>query len=83
MSVCLDSLLVSVQDRCMVCTKRTIGSEIVLDAPEGTPGHKAQLEACFGLLGDVLILMQDRSMVCAERAISSKIVFDITNRTPR
>jgi hypothetical protein len=28
---------VSVQDRCMVCAKRTIGSEIVLDAPDGTP----------------------------------------------
>jgi hypothetical protein len=25
------------QDRCMVCAKRTIGSEIVLDAPDGTP----------------------------------------------
>ena len=24
-------------DRCMVCAKRTIGSEIVLDAPDGTP----------------------------------------------
>ena len=26
-----------VQDRCMVCTKHTIGSEIILDAPSGTP----------------------------------------------
>jgi hypothetical protein len=26
-----------VQDRCMVCAKHTIGSEIVLDAPDGTP----------------------------------------------
>ena len=24
------------QDRCTVCGKRTIGSEIVLDAPDGT-----------------------------------------------
>jgi len=30
-------LLVSVQDRCMVGAKRTIGSEILLDAPDGTP----------------------------------------------
>jgi hypothetical protein len=29
-------VLVSVQDRCMVCAKRTIGSVIVLDAPDGT-----------------------------------------------
>ena len=26
-----------VQDRCTVCGERTIGSEIVLDAPNGTP----------------------------------------------
>jgi hypothetical protein len=25
------------QDRCTVCAERTIGSEIVLDAPNGTP----------------------------------------------
>ena len=24
-------------DKCIVCAKRTIGSEIVLDAPDGTP----------------------------------------------
>jgi hypothetical protein len=26
-----------VQDRCTVCAKQTIGSVIVLDAPDGTP----------------------------------------------
>jgi hypothetical protein len=26
----------SVQDRCMVCTRRTIGSEIILDALDGS-----------------------------------------------
>ena len=25
-------------DRCMVCAEHTIGSEIILDAPDGTPG---------------------------------------------
>jgi hypothetical protein len=33
----LQTVSVSVQDRCTVCAKRTIGSEIVLDAPDGTP----------------------------------------------
>ena len=33
----LEIVLVLVQDRCTVCAKRTIGSEIVLDAPDGTP----------------------------------------------
>jgi hypothetical protein len=36
-SVHLDKVLVSVQDRCMVCAKRTIGSEMILDTPDGTP----------------------------------------------
>jgi hypothetical protein len=29
-------VLVSVQDRSMVCAKHTIGSEIILDAPDRT-----------------------------------------------
>ena len=33
----LDMVLASVQDRCTVCAKHTIGLEIVLDAPDGTP----------------------------------------------
>jgi hypothetical protein len=33
----LDIVLVSVQDRCIVCAKRAIGSEIILYAPDGTP----------------------------------------------
>jgi hypothetical protein len=33
----LEIVLVSVQDRCMVCTKRTVGLEIILDTPDGTP----------------------------------------------
>ena len=32
-----EEVLVSVQDRCTVCAKRTIGSEIILDALDGTP----------------------------------------------
>ena len=33
----LETVLVSVDDRCTVCAKCTIGSEILLDAPDGTP----------------------------------------------
>ena len=36
-SVCLEIVFVLVQDRCSVCHKRTIGSDIILDAPDGTP----------------------------------------------
>ena len=33
----LERALVLMEDRCMDCAKRTIGSDIVLDAPDGTP----------------------------------------------
>jgi hypothetical protein len=33
----LEIVLVLVQDRCMVCAKRTVGSEIILEAPDSTP----------------------------------------------
>ena len=36
-SVRLEMVLVLVQDSCTVCAKRTIGSNIVSDAPDGTP----------------------------------------------
>ena len=35
--VCLEMVLVLVQERYVVCAKRTIGSDILLDAPDGTP----------------------------------------------
>jgi hypothetical protein len=34
-SVYLEILLILTQDRCMVCVERTIGLQIVLDAPDG------------------------------------------------
>ena len=36
-SIYLEIVLVLAQDRCTVCAKYNIGSEIVLDAPDGTP----------------------------------------------
>jgi hypothetical protein len=36
-SVRLETLLVLVQDWCTVCAKCSIASEIILDAPDGTP----------------------------------------------
>ena len=32
-----DDSVILTEDRCTVCAERTIGSEIVLDAPDGTP----------------------------------------------
>ena len=36
-SVHLEMVFVLVQDRCNVCAKSTLGLEIVLDTPDGTP----------------------------------------------
>jgi hypothetical protein len=45
-------MLIMMQDRCTVCSRHTIGSEIVLDAPDVLIGDEAQVEAHFGLFGD-------------------------------
>ena len=51
LSVRLEIVIVSVQDRCIVCAKRTIGSEIISDAPVVLLGDKAQVEAHFSPYG--------------------------------
>jgi hypothetical protein len=35
-SVRLEIVPILMQDRCTVCAKRTIGSQIIFDAPDGT-----------------------------------------------
>ena len=49
----LEIVLVLMEDRCTVCTKRTIGSDIVLDAPDDM-GH---VESRSVYLEMVLVLM--------------------------
>jgi hypothetical protein len=78
-SVHLETVFVSVQDRCTVCAKHTIASEIVLNAPDAAPRWML-VSVCLEI---VLFLTQDRFMVCAEHTTSSKIALDTTNRTPR
>ena len=51
-SIRLETVLVSVQDRCMVCTKHTMGPEIVLGAPMVLLGDEAQVQARFSLFRD-------------------------------
>ena len=51
-SVRLEMVLVLTEDRCTVCAKRTIGLDIVFNAPMVLLGDEAQLEACFSLCGD-------------------------------
>ena len=51
-SIRLETVLVSLQDRCMVCAKHTIGPETILDAPLVLLGDEAQVQARFGLFRD-------------------------------
>jgi hypothetical protein len=51
-SVCLEMVLVSKQDRCMVCTKHTIGSEIILDALDDSAKHTIGSEIILDALDD-------------------------------
>ena len=46
-SVHLEIVLVSMQDRSTICAERTIGSKISLDAPDGTPRDVGEVEACL------------------------------------
>ena len=48
----LEIVLVSVQDRCTVCAKRTIGLDIVFSTSMLLLGDEAQVEARFSPFGD-------------------------------
>ena len=50
--VCLEVVLILTQDRCMVCAERTIGSEIVLDAPDELLADVGHVESSFDPFGD-------------------------------
>ena len=51
----LETVLVSVQDKYMVCAICTINLQIILDAPLVPLDDEAQVEAHFGLSNIVLI----------------------------
>ena len=72
-----------VQDRCTVCAKRIIGSDIVLDDPMELLGDVRQVEFRSVRLKLVLLLVQDRCTVCAKRTIGSDTVLNAPVGTPR
>ena len=52
MSVHLEVVLVSAQDRCMVCAECTSGMEIILGTPDVLLANSGQEEARFDPFGD-------------------------------
>ena len=65
-----DEAQVEARFGCMVCSRHTIGSQIVW--------VHSMVPLC-----DEANLTQDRSMVCVERTIGSEIVLDAPDGTPR
>jgi hypothetical protein len=51
-SVRLVIVLILTQDRCAVCTERTIGSQIVWDAPDGLVSDMGCVKFRFSPFGD-------------------------------
>jgi hypothetical protein len=43
----LEIVLLLIHDWCMVCVERTVGSEIVLEAPDGTPRLRGSCGTLF------------------------------------
>ena len=79
----LETVLVSVQDWCMVCDKHTMAQKSFWTLQMVLQGDEAQVEAHFGPLGDSANLDADRCTVCAKCTIGSKIVLDAPDGTPR
>ena len=83
-SIRLETMLVSVQGRCTVYAKSTIGSE-------NRFGHTRWYSLVTRLkwklvlvhLEVVRILTQDRCMVCAERTIGSENILDVRDGSSR
>ena len=79
--ICLEIVLVLVQDRCMVCVKCTIGLEIILATMMVLVVTRLKWMLVLVCLEIVLSLTQDRCTVCAERSIGSEIVWDAPDGT--
>ena len=83
-SVHLGTVLVSVQDRCMVCAKCTIGSGIIFGRNRWNSKVIRFKWKLVSVITDiVIILTQDRCTVCVEHTIGSEIILDVPDGTPR
>jgi hypothetical protein len=83
-SVCLDIVLVSVQDWCTICAKHTIGSKMIFDAlNSNSKVTRLKWKLVLVRLKIVLILTKDRCMVCTEHTTGSKIILDAPDGTTR
>jgi hypothetical protein len=82
-SVRLEIVLISAQDRCTVCVECSTAWKLIWAHPMVLLGDVGQVEALSVHLEIVLILMQDRCTVCAKHIIGLEIILDTPDGTPR
>jgi hypothetical protein len=66
----------------MVCAERTKGSEIILDASDGSQVTTLKWKLVSVHLEAVLVSMQEWCTICAKRTIGSEIILDAPDGTP-
>jgi hypothetical protein len=71
------------QDRSIVYAERTIGSEIILDALDGSLVTWVMANLVSVRLEMVLVSVQERCMGCAKRTIGLEIILNEDDGTPR
>jgi hypothetical protein len=76
--VYLEIVLVSVEDRCTVCAKHTIGLEIVLDTPDSAPMWRSSSGCLIQFIWYNANLDATRCKDCAEHTTSSENHFGCT-----
>jgi hypothetical protein len=74
---------VAVQDRCTVCAKCTIGSDIALDAYDSTPMSRGPTRSNFGLFGDSANLNTRLVHGLRRKYRGSEVILDAHDGTPR
>jgi K+-sensing histidine kinase KdpD len=83
-SVRLKTVLLLVQDRCTVCVKLTIHSEIAVRRTRRISYVTLVMWNVVSVhLETVLVSVQDRYTVCTKRTIGLEIILDAPDGTPR
>ena len=82
-SIRLEILLISSQDRCMVCTECTTCKEISLGTPEWySEVTYFKWKLVLVHIEIVLVLVKDRCTVCAECTLGMEIILGTPDGTP-
>jgi hypothetical protein len=82
-SVSFEIVIISTQDRCMVCVGHAIDLVIILGAPDGTPKQCGSSGRSLRFSWRRCQSQRDRCKVGSECTIGMEIILGIPNRIPR